>query len=152
MHTPDPHAHRDDPDHQSVPDGTAGAGDPEAGLVAVWFALLIGVFMGLAALGVDVGTFYVRAADLQRSADAAALAAVAYMPDTSKAETVAIDTLRKNGIDLNRVTFAGSIGTQPRQYSVKLTDTDVPTFFGRLLNRNSVTIDRKSTRLNSSHT
>ena len=39
--------------------------------------------------------------------------------------------LRKNGIDLNRVTFAGSIGTQPRQYSVKLTDTDVPTFFGR---------------------
>jgi len=130
-----------------VPTGaapTTGTDDPESGLVAVWFALLIGVFMGLAALGVDVGTFYVRAQDLQRSADAAALAAVAYMPDATKAETVATDTLRKNGIDLSKVTFVGSVGAQPRQYSVKLVDRDVPTFFGRILNRNSITIARSS--------
>jgi hypothetical protein len=46
----------------------------ERGVALVWFAILILVFLGIAALAVDIGYLMVGRTELQRTADAAALA------------------------------------------------------------------------------
>lgn len=117
--------------------------DPESGVVAVWFALLLFVFVGLAALGVDVATWYLRAQQLQRAADAASLSAVVFMPDTGRASAAAYETLAKNNIDTSRVAVTATQGITDRQYRVRLVDSNVPTFFGRIF-RNRVTIGRSA--------
>jgi hypothetical protein len=52
------------------------------GQVLVFFALALVVLIGLAALGIDVGYMYTVRHDLQRSADAGALAGASYFRDT----------------------------------------------------------------------
>ncbi|MGE0731840.1 MAG: pilus assembly protein TadG-related protein [Acidimicrobiia bacterium] len=113
----------------------------DAGVVAAWFALLLTVFIGLAALGVDVGTWYLRSQQLQRAADAASLAAVVYMPDTTQADAAARVSLAKNRIDTARVVVTAVQGSTDRQFKVTLTDNHVPTFFGRIF-RDEITISR----------
>ncbi|MCC6434249.1 MAG: hypothetical protein IT196_04390 [Acidimicrobiales bacterium] len=115
--------------------------DRESGVVAAWFALLLVVFIGLAALGVDVGTWYLRSQQLQRAADAASLAAVVYMPDTPQATAAAMVSLGKNDIDTSRVSVTAVQGTTDRQFRVSLVDHHVPTFFGRIF-FNEITIGR----------
>jgi len=138
------------PGHRAIPNSTARRRsaperpvDGEAGVVAVWFSMLLFVFVGLAALGVDVGSWYLRAQNLQRAADAAALAAVVYMPDQTKAYTAALDSLSRNGIDPAKVAVSTSAGYHDRQYRVALTDAAVPTFFGRMM-ANRVTVKRSA--------
>ena len=81
-------------------------------VLVAWFMVCI---VALGALAVDLGTAYVKAADLQTAADAAAFAAGELMPvsDTDasrklKIENTAAEYLKKNGIEDN--------------YSVKLGD------------------------------
>ncbi len=62
--------------------------------------------MAFAALAVDVGSWYARTTEMQKAADAAALAGVVWAPDYSKARTVAAKTLTDNG-------FTATNGLQP---------------------------------------
>src|SRR5579864_1401592 len=61
--------------------GPVGARPPdESGIVVVWMALTLFVLMIFAGLMVDLGAWYQQSQDLQRTADAAALAGATYLP------------------------------------------------------------------------
>ncbi len=118
--------------------------DGDRGAIAVWFTLMLIVFVGLAALAVDVCTWYLRSQQLQRAADAAALSAVVHMPDTTSAGNAALVSLGKNNIDTVRVSVVSGAGATNRQYRVALVDRNVPTFFGSIF-RPNVAISRAAT-------
>lgn len=74
-------------------------GEPgsEDGYVIALTGLLLIPMMIFSAFAVDVGGWYVRASQAQVAADAAALAAVVWMPDLAAAEQVAKDVAARNG-------------------------------------------------------
>ena len=108
---------------------------------------MLGVLMTMTALAVDVGSFYSRAAEVQKAADAAALAAVVWMPDdVATATTVARDVAGRNGFvhGTNGITVVVStIAGNPRQVRVTINDPNVPTIFGRMVT-DHVSIGRDS--------
>lgn len=69
----------------------------EGGYVIAMTALLLIPMMIFAAFATDVGAWYVRGQEVQRASDAAALAAVVWMPDEATATAVAIDVAARNG-------------------------------------------------------
>jgi hypothetical protein len=68
----------------------------EAGQTVVLFAILLPLFLGLGAVAVDVGYWYVVKKTAQDAADAAALAAAAELPDKFEAEQAAGTYVRAN--------------------------------------------------------
>jgi hypothetical protein len=118
------------------------------GFILIMFALVLTALMTMAALAIDVGSFYHRADQIQRAADAAALASVTYMPDdiataTSVAQTAAAKNGFTNGVNGVTVTATAVVGNS-RQISVKVRDTNVKTFFGKMLT-DSISIGRSAT-------
>lgn len=106
-----------------------GAGD--GGYMLPLMATLVVVMSGLAALVVDVGSWYARGAEIQRGADAAALAGVVWMPDILVAESVARTAATRNGF-----TSGGSITVNvspvpgnSRRLTVSITDARVARTF-----------------------
>lgn len=67
------------------------------GYVMPMTALLMVPLMIFAALAVDIGSWFVRADQAQRAADAAALAGTVWLPDFTKASEVARDVAARNG-------------------------------------------------------
>ena len=67
----------------------------ERGFVAVTTALLLVILLLFMAMAIDVAIWFYRGAQLQRTADAAALAGVTRMPKFDSAETVAKDIAAK---------------------------------------------------------
>jgi hypothetical protein len=110
--------------------------------------LLLGAMTTMTALAVDVGGWYNRATELQKAADAAALAAVVWMPDeVATATTVARDAAQRNGFThgVNGITVdVSTVSGNPRQIRVNITDANVPTYFGKLV-RNGITMQRDAT-------
>ena len=109
----------------------------QAGFVLIVQALMLGVLMTMTALAVDVGSFYSRAAEVQKASDAAALAAVVWMPDdVTTATSAARDAAARNGFanGVKGVTVVVStVAGNPRQVRVTITDPNVPTMFGKLV-------------------
>lgn len=119
---------------------TRSTDDPqhaEGGYFSVMLALLIIPLMIFAALAVDLGFWYTRSMELQRAADASALAGVVWMPnDFGRAQSTAVTTATRNSlppgtgdvtVDVQRVPG------QSRQLDVTITDPHVRTFFGAVL-------------------
>ncbi|RJP42503.1 MAG: VWA domain-containing protein [Phycisphaerales bacterium] len=79
-------------------------GERRRGVVAVQVAVALVLLLGFAALTVDIGVIYNTRADLQRTADAAALAAAAKLADYSKGDPIplarqaAVDFVRANHV------------------------------------------------------
>ena len=73
----------------------------ELGYLAVTIALLVPVvFIGCAAIAVDMSRWSVEAERVQRAADAAALAGVVWMPaDFTTAKSTALAASAENGYD-----------------------------------------------------
>ncbi|MFV0259587.1 MAG: pilus assembly protein TadG-related protein [Acidimicrobiales bacterium] len=69
----------------------------EAGYILPMSALIIIPLMIFAAFATDVGYWYVRADEAQRTADAASLAGTVWLPDEAKAVEVAHETAARNG-------------------------------------------------------
>jgi Flp pilus assembly protein TadG len=124
--------------------------DDEGGYVAVVLALTLSVLILFAGFAVDIGGWYARAAQMQRAADAAALAGVVWMPTFSgsgtTASSVAIATATANGF-----TTGGSITVTPspvtgntRRLRVTITDTSLTQYFSQLA-IGSPTITRAAT-------
>ena len=94
----------------------------EAGYVAVVVALLASVlFIGMAAFGVDTARWYVEVERVQKTADAAALAGVTYMPsEFAKATNTAKTVAAKNGYDdaAADVRVTVGIGAKPSELKV----------------------------------
>jgi hypothetical protein len=76
--------------------GPRGRGE-EGGYVLILTAFLFVPLLAMVAISVDVGAWYVQAQANQRTADAAALAGVVWLPDFDKAEDVARETANRNG-------------------------------------------------------
>jgi Flp pilus assembly protein TadG len=70
--------------------------EDERGNIAAIVGVLMTVFVGSGAVMVDLGRAHALRADLEATADAAALAAAARLPDTKRARAAAVDYARKN--------------------------------------------------------
>ena len=116
-----------------------GRGEKDEGYVLAMFALLLIPILIATALAVDVGSWYARVTQLQRAADAAALAGTIWMPDITKATSVAQDTLLKNGVDptgAGGVTVTIGQGHSSTSLKVVLTDTKVKPYFSGVIGWN----------------
>ncbi len=99
--------------------------EQDAGVVAIYVALLLPVLMIFAAFAVDVSRWYVELQRLQKSADSAALAAAPFMPDNlgtnSPAVKAAIESARRNGYTIPA--SAVTQGARPSQVRVTINST-----------------------------
>ena len=122
----------------------------ERGFVMVMTALMIVVLMTMAAFAVDIGAWYSRAAQIQRAADASALAGVVFMPQNlQRARAVALETAAKNGFVDPNPNVAGdtidiTVDPDPniqQRLRVTITDHAVNAFFAKMF-LNSIEIGR----------
>jgi Flp pilus assembly protein TadG len=101
----------------------------EAGVVLVWFALLLFALIGITALCVDIGLWYMEALHVQKAADSAALAGAVHLPgDPANATSTARDTAAKNSythgdVNGNVQVLATQVATQPNQLEVRVSRT-----------------------------
>jgi Flp pilus assembly protein TadG len=98
----------------------------------VFVALVMVGLMGCAAVVVDVGLLYNTRAALQNSADAAAMAGGAYLPNASDARMTAISYAVLNGVQESAVTVTTPYEGSPAMMEVICTRT-VPHTFARTL-------------------
>jgi Flp pilus assembly protein TadG len=115
----------------------------EGGYVAVMTALLMFVFMGLAAFAVDVGNWYVVGQKEQRAADAAALAGVTSLPSNpAGADATALSFSKINGFENVAATKVTSgVDGRPTRFRVTVSRT-VDNIFGPLLGVPKTTVTR----------
>lgn len=112
----------------------------EDGAVMVIAALSLVAFLSVVSLVTDMGLRYHQKSKLQSAMDAAALAAVRYMPDKTTAERVALEYVEKNGFSSNSVTVEF-----PSDEIVRVSDTvEGKTVFASLFNVDSVKIKAKA--------
>lgn len=107
---------------------------PDGGYVALMTAILLPVLLGLAALAVNVSSWYLEVTKEQRVADAAALAGAVYLPgDQARAFAVAQSVAAKNGFvnGQGSTSVVVSRTSDPTQLQVTATRT-VSNFFGRV--------------------
>ena len=119
----------------------------EAGYAAVLVALLSSViFIGMGAFGVDMARWYVEVEQVQKSADAAALAGVTYMPnDLTKARATALASAKRNGYDDAGadVTVTAVVGSRPSELKVTISSR-IDNSFGAGLGVRSAWITRSA--------
>jgi hypothetical protein len=129
----------------------------EEGAVFIIGALVLFTLVGVSALVIDLGWFYINGLRAQKAAEAAALAGVVHMPRdgtvafaSSEAYTVALDVAEANGFDDDAADvvvlpqeFPGE-PTRRNQLRVNVTVT-VPTFFGKVFGVESQTLTRHAT-------
>jgi hypothetical protein len=107
-------------------------------------ALLLIPLLAFAGLAVDVGGWYARGAQLQRAADAAALAGAALMPDFTAAQAESVATARKNGFQTGGSITVSVTQRDERRIAVTVEDTNVRRYFSSLF-MSTMTIARTAT-------
>ena len=104
----------------------------ERGQMLVIITILLPVLLGALALGVDVSVFYFEWAELQKAADASALAGAGYLPgNPDRALETAQSYAEMNGIASSEITSI-TIGSGNSTLRVELS-REVPYYFGRVL-------------------
>jgi Flp pilus assembly protein TadG len=112
----------------------------ERGQTLVLLTVFMFSLLGMAALAIDVGSWYQAKRHVQADADAAALAAAAYIP-TNTASTAATTNFNKNKLSRETITV-----TTPTTDSVKVTVSyPASTFFAKLFGKQSVMIKASAT-------
>ncbi len=112
----------------------------EDGAVMVVAAIGLIAFLSIASLVTDMGLKYYQESRLQNAMDAAALAAVKYMPDEEKARAAAIEYVEKNGFSTENL-----VVEFPSEEIVRVSDTrDMETIFASLFNVEKVQINAKA--------
>ena len=112
----------------------------EDGAAMVIAALSLVAFLSIASLVTDMGLKYHQKSKLQSAMDAAALAAVRYMPDEVTAERVALEYVEKNGFSADSVTIEF-----PSSEIVRVSDSvESKTVFASLFKVDSVQINAKA--------
>ena len=127
-----------------------------SGQIFAMFALMLVAIVGFAGLAIDVGLARAKIQDIQRAAEAAALAGVVYLPDsTSSALSTAAALSATNGFTDN-CTATGNCGkpgdvqiqytarASERQLTVHIS-TWVPTFFSTLFGIGAIPVGRTAT-------
>ncbi|GAA2739334.1 hypothetical protein GCM10009867_34960 [Pedococcus aerophilus] len=123
----------------------ARRGSAETGYVAVLVGLLLTVLLGCCAFAVDVGNWYYTGQRAQRAADAAALAAVPYLPgDPTTAYGVARTLASQNGFAASADTVVVPVvGSKSTRMRVDVSRT-VKNNFGWLLGLPTTTVGRSA--------
>ncbi len=112
----------------------------EDGAAMVIAALSLVAFLSVVSLVTDMGLKYHQKSRLQSAMDAAALAAVRYMPDKTKANAVALEYVEKNGFSTENV-----VVEFPTDEIVRVSDSrEGKTIFASLFNVDSVQIRAKA--------
>jgi hypothetical protein len=106
--------------------------DGEAGYTMIMTALVLIPLLAFAGLSVDVGSWYARGQQIQRAADAAALAGASLMPDFPAAQTEALTTARKNGFVSGGSITVSVTQRDERRIAVTIKDSDVRRYFSSL--------------------
>ena len=123
------------------------AAERQGGYVLVMFAMLLIPILLFVGFSVDVGSWYSRASDMQKAADAASLAGVVWLPDLDKARDVAKETAKKNGFDDAHpdidVIVAQSESVANR-LQVSIRDRSVGSFFYTSLGGEDLDMSRRS--------
>jgi Flp pilus assembly protein TadG len=110
----------------------------------VLLALLLPVLLGAMALGTDIAIFYFQWGNLQRAADAAALAGASKLPlDPDGAKTVARNYAGRNGIAAGEVSSV-TVAADNRSITVVLT-RNVPYYFGAVLGLSQSPVSARGT-------
>ena len=120
----------------------------EHGYVLVMFAMLLVPILLLVGFSVDVGSWYSRASDMQKAADAASLAGVVWLPDDTKAANAALATAKKNGFDPadpNITVTVGRSTSGPNRLKVTIRDRRVGSFFYSRLGGRDLDMSRSAT-------
>jgi hypothetical protein len=116
----------------------------DGGYLVIWVALLLPVLIGMAALGVDVGMWYVSANEQQKAADAAALAGAARLPsDPTAAAATARQVASANGFTDGTDDVVITTTPTGNRLSVTIAKT-VPNSFGPVLGINETTVTRSA--------
>ena len=118
----------------------------DSGAVALMTALLMVVFMGMAAIAVDLAREYALAAQLQKAADAGALAGAVYLPDrldlaTQAAKDVVAANYKNNSVGTLVPTV--SVGSRPTQLIVTVS-ASMSFTFGAAIGIGSTTVTRSA--------
>ncbi len=109
-----------------------------AAMVIAAFGLV--AFLSIVSLVTDMGLKYYQESSLQNAMDAAALAAVRYMPDEAKATAIALEYVEKNGFSTENV-----VVEFPTDEIVRVSDTrESKTIFASLFNVDSVQLNAKA--------
>jgi Flp pilus assembly protein TadG len=119
----------------------------EAGYAAVMVAVVVPTIgIGCAAVAVDTGMWYVEIQQVQKAADAAALAGVPYLPqDLPSARARALEVAARNGYGNNgNNTVTVSLGEKATQLRVEIRSTITNTF-GTVIGVPTQTITRGAT-------
>jgi hypothetical protein len=118
--------------------------DGERGYIMVTFALLLVPIMLMAGLSIDVGSWYNRASNIQKAADAAALAGVVWLPDLDDATTYALASAAKNGfVPGGSITITVSqVGD--RRLKVVIRDSTVKSFFTNKFGGRNIALQREA--------
>lgn len=112
----------------------------EDGAAMVIAALSLVAFLSVVSLVTDMGLKYHQKSKLQSALDAAALAAVRYMPDEETARTVALEYVEKNGFTTETV-----LVEFPTDEIVRVSDSRTgKTIFASLFNTDTVKINAKA--------
>lgn len=119
----------------------------ERGFVAVWFALMLVVLLGICALAVDIVHAYQVKQHAQNPADAAALGGTVFLPNDpteaiSRAQSLSTNNGFQNGA--NGVTVVAAQQANPTQLKVSVSKT-VQTWFARAIGFGTVTVHAAST-------
>ncbi len=119
----------------------------ETGQMLVLFVLALGVLLGFVAMSVDVGIILHERRSQQNAADAAALAAVAELPDSpSAAIAAAYDWANKNGYSsANGATVTVNTPYQGNSYAVEvIIEEDQSFIFALALGLDSVNVHARA--------
>jgi Flp pilus assembly protein TadG len=125
-------------------DARSGVGR-DAGYVVAMTALLLLPLLAFTGLAVDLGAWYARAAQIQRTTDAAALAGVAWLPDNpGQAVIAAQQVARQNGFnDADSDITVTAVPLVGDRMEVTITDAAVDQYFTTIF-RSSVSVTRSS--------
>jgi Flp pilus assembly protein TadG len=120
-----------------------GGSCAERGQTLVLIVVFMMSLLGMAAMAIDVGSWYQTKRHLQADVDAAALAAAASIPlGPSSATTVATAEFNKNKISSSETAAI----TTPTVDSIQVVATyPAPTFFAHLFGKNTATIKATAT-------
>lgn len=109
----------------------------ESGAVMLIAAFGLILFLGVASLVTDLGLRYYQKSRLQNALDSAALASVTSLPDKVRAKNTALEYVRKNGFDTEKI-----VVEFPSEGVVRVRDTyTCKTLFASVFSEKNMTIE-----------
>lgn len=116
------------------------------GYILVEFAFLLIPLLLMVGLSVDVGYWYNRVSDIQKAADAAALAGVVWLPDEEQARIYALAAAARNGfVDEADGVEVDVDPVGERRLRVTIRDPEVGSFFFEGLGGRTIDLSRSGT-------